>query len=294
MHIRPTSADDAGALLALVHACDMAAVGFPDFDLSEVEYALKAPFTMVAQEPGGPIEGWVFIDPAGDGRDWLDLYAHPEYGQAARRPLLEMALERIRERGTQARAGAVPTETGWIAALEEAGFQFLKQYARMGIDLPADVAPVTGVEVRPVRQEELRDFHRVLDTAFRDAADHNHRTYEQWMDRWINDQTVHWDEWLVAFVEGALAGVLQSKAGDEGWVQNLGVLREHRRRGVGRALLREALRIYTAKGYAKAGLGVDLKNPTQAIKLYTSVGMTASYRANIYTLEPVGAAGPSA
>ena len=69
-------------------------------------------------------------------------------------------------------------------------------------------------------------------------------------------------------------------------MQNLGVLREHRRRGVGRALLGQALRIYSAKGYPTAGLGVDLKNPTQAIQLYTSVGMTASYRANIYGLEP--------
>ena len=32
----------------------------------------------------------------------------------------------------------------------------------------------------------------------------------------------------------------------------------------------------------KAGLGVDLANPTQAARLYRAVGMTPQYEANIY------------
>jgi ribosomal protein S18 acetylase RimI-like enzyme len=293
MLIRPTTPADADELLALVHACDLAAVGFPDYDMSEVEHALKAPFTVVAEGPGGTILGWTFIDPGAGQRDWLDLYVHPATGEAARRPLLEAGLRCAKGRGKELRAGAVLTEAAWIAALEEAGFTFLKQHARMTIDLPAATAPVEGVSVRPVSQEELRDFYRVIDTAFRDAPDYNQRTFDQWVQRWITDQTVHWDEWLVAHVDSSLAGVLQSRAGDEGWVQNLAVLREFRRRGVGRALLGEAFRIYAEKGHATAGLGVDLENPTQAIKLYTAIGMTPAYRANIYSLEPVGAAGPS-
>jgi ribosomal protein S18 acetylase RimI-like enzyme len=294
MLFRSTTPADADELLALVHACDVVAVGFPDYDMSEVEHALKGEFTTVAHEPGGRILGWTFVESSSDQRDWLDVYVHPELGLQARRPLLAKALEHIRQRGKPVRSGAVPTETDWIAALEESGFTFLKQHARMGIDLPAAVTPVAGVEVRPVRQEELPHFHRLMESAFLDAGDHNTRTYEQWLARWVDDQTVHWDEWLVAFVDGTLAGALQSKAGDEGWVQNLGVLREFRRRKVATALLGEAFRIYAAKGYPTAGLGVDLTNPTQAIKLYTGVGMAPAYRANIYGLEPVGAAGPGA
>jgi ribosomal protein S18 acetylase RimI-like enzyme len=164
----------------------------------------------------------------------------------------------------------------------------------MTIDLPVAITPVEGVCVRPVSQEELRDFHRVIDAAFRDTPDYTGRSFDEWTERWITDQTVNWKEWLVAHVDGELAGALQSKSGDEGWVQNLAVLREFRRRGVGRALLGEAFRLYMEKGHTKAGLGVDLANPTQAIKLYTGVGMTPAYRANVYFLEPVGAAGPSA
>ncbi len=295
MRIRPTSAEAADELLALVHACDIATVGFPDFDPSDVERALKLPFTMAALDEAGAIVGWAFVDDGGGAeRDWLDLYTHPAHGEAARQPLLEAAMACVRERGRVTRAGAIPTEAGWISALEAEGFAFLKQYARMTIDLPAAVTPTPGVRVRPVRQEELEEFYTVVDTAFLDTPDYNHRTYAQWRERWIDNDTVQWDEWLVAHIDGTLAGALQSRSHDSGWVQNLAVLREHRRRGVGRALLGEAFGIYAAKGHTTAGLGVDLENPTQAIKLYTGVGMTPAYRANVYELKPVGATGAGA
>ena len=94
--------------------------------------------------------------------------------------------------------------------------------------------------------------------------------------------TVSFDEWL----DGEVAGALQSADGgeesDEGFVKYLGVLRSYRKRGVGEALLRRALAIHAAKGRPKAGLGVDLANPTDAASLYLKVGMTALYRANVY------------
>jgi hypothetical protein len=47
-------------------------------------------------------------------------------------------------------------------------------------------------------------------------------------------------------------------------------------------LLCHAFAVYAAKGRTHAGLGVDLENPTQAVRLYLAVGMTPLYRANIY------------
>jgi mycothiol synthase len=69
---------------------------------------------------------------------------------------------------------------------------------------------------------------------------------------------------------------------DGGWVKNLAVLRAYRRRGVGEALLRRAFATYAGKGRTRAGLGVDLANPTQAARLYRAVGMHPLYDANIY------------
>jgi hypothetical protein len=46
--------------------------------------------------------------------------------------------------------------------------------------------------------------------------------------------------------------------------------------------LRRAFATYAGKGRTKAGLGVDLDNPTEAARLYRAVGMTPQYAANIY------------
>lgn len=284
--IRPATEADADDLLALVHASDMAAIGFPDFEPDDVTAGLSGPVSVVAVGPDREIKGWGFLDNTTQGsRDFLEVYVHPADGLPCQRPLLAYLLERVESRGNSARAGAVPKETEWIASLKAAGFTFVKQYARMGIDLPAPPQPpVDGVAVRPVGQDELPEFHRIIDTAFRDTPDYQPRTYEQWRSRFVDGHEVNWDEWLVGVVDGRAAGVLQSKASasPEGWVQNLAVLREFRRRGVGRALLAEAFRIYGSKGYLKAGLGVDLANPTEAVKLYTGVGMEPMYLADNY------------
>jgi mycothiol synthase len=68
----------------------------------------------------------------------------------------------------------------------------------------------------------------------------------------------------------------------EGWVKNLAVLRGHRKSGIGGALLRTAFAAYAAKGRTAAGLGVDLTNPTGAYQLYTGVGMTVVFAADVY------------
>lgn len=284
--VRPTTNEDAEDLLALVHASDMVAVGFADFDPSDVQEALKGPCSVVATGPQGEIMGWGYLENATQGeRDFVEVYVHPEGGLPAQRPLLAQLMTQVAARGKKARAGAIPNELSWISSLEAAGFEFVKQYARMRIDLPVAL-PASDLQVRPVAREELPDFYRVIDTAFQDTPDYLPSSYENWRERYVDDHEVDWDEWLVCTVDGALAGVLQSRAGDEGWVKNLAVLREHRRRGVGRALLSAAFTAYAAKGRTEAGLGVDLANPTEAIKLYTGVGMTPAYRANIYEKAP--------
>ncbi|MET0426139.1 MAG: GNAT family N-acetyltransferase [Actinoplanes sp.] len=302
---RPTLAD-VPAILQLVHACDIASVGEPDFTAEEVREALTEPNTdlatdvWVALDPSGRLSGWAYPDNAnGDDRDFIEVYVWPESGLPALRPLLELLLARVTERGREfghepytVRAGAIPTETAYIEALADAGFAFLKQHARMQMSLagvsPAAPEPPPGVVVRPVRPDdepEMRAFHGVIEQAFLDS-DHHSTDYETWRKQVSNESVVSWDEWFVAEVDGTIAGVLQSSDGgaedNEGWVKRLAVLREHRKRGIGEALLRRAFAVYAAKGRDRAGLGVDLANPTKAARLYHAVGMTPLYQANIY------------
>ncbi|MEV4704132.1 GNAT family N-acetyltransferase [Actinoplanes sp. NPDC049316] len=302
---RPTL-DDVPEILALARASDMAAVGEPDFTADDVREALTGPNTdmsrdcWVALDPDGAILGWAFPhNPAGGDRDFLEVYVWPERGLPAQRPLLELILQRAAERGTEfghspytVRAGAVPTEEPWIAALTDAGFAFIKQHARMTMSLdgvsPEPPQPPAGVIVRPVRADdeaEMRRFHATIEEAFRDT-DHQATGYDTWRERLAAESSVSYDEWFVGEVDGEWAGVLQSSDSSVedgiGYVSYLGVLRPYRRRGVGEALLRRAFATYAAKGRSTAGLGVDLANPTRAARLYRAVGMHPLFEANIY------------
>lgn len=58
-----------------------------------------------------------------------------------------------------------------------------------------------------------------------------------------------------------------------GYVSALGVRRPWRHRGLGLALLRNALRAFRARGMTRAGLDVDGENLTGAVRLYERAGM---------------------
>jgi ribosomal protein S18 acetylase RimI-like enzyme len=302
---RPTLAD-VPEILKLAHASDIAAVGEPDFTADEVREALTGPNTEPAEDcwlaldEHGEIVGWAYPDNATGGeRDFVEVYVWPQRGEPALGHLLELMLHRVAERAKKfghdpitVRAGAIPTEKQWIETLAGAGFEFLKQNARMAMSLegvPATAPePPPGVTVRPVDpddEDEMRRFHATIEEAFRDS-DHRATDYPTWREQVAAESSVSYDEWFVGAVDGELAGVLQSSNSGlddgEGWVKFLAVLRPYRRKGVGAALLRRAFASYAGKGRVKAGLGVDLDNPTQAARLYRAVGMTPQYEANIY------------
>ena len=67
-----------------------------------------------------------------------------------------------------------------------------------------------------------------------------------------------------------------------GWVDVLGTRREHRRKGLGDALLRYAFRELYRRGARRIGLGVDSENPTGATRLYERAGMRVASQSDVY------------
>ncbi|SCL27416.1 Acetyltransferase (GNAT) domain-containing protein [Micromonospora nigra] len=301
---RPTL-DDVPAILTVVHAADTFAIGHPDFTAEDVADALTANFHDPARDawlvtaPDGVVVAWATIDnPTGVGREFVEVYVDPDRAAALRAPLLDRQLRRVAERaaerglpGLTARCARYAPEERWAGELAEAGFTLVKRYVRMTrplADLPAEPPPPAGVTVRPLRagdEADLRTVHRIIDTAFRDTADHEPLDFDRWRAN-IPHHGRDWDEWFVAEVDGLPAGALQSTGQaldqDSGWVRALAVLPAYRRRGVGAALLWRAFATYAAKGRAHAGLGVDLSNPTVPVTLYRSVGLAEVFWTDMY------------
>jgi mycothiol synthase len=294
---RPSTLRDVPAILDIVQASDIALTGEPEWTVEEVVETLTAPNHDPAHdswlaELDGTAVGWAYLDnPTRANVDNVEVYARPGH-PSLYDPLLDLALVRVAERARDAghaevtiRAGTISSEAAYIATLTSAGFGFIRRHARMRVALDRNRSP-GDARIRPVRSDdrkEMRRFHEVLAIGFDHTPGHV-PGYETWRDTLRDD---HWDEWLVGTGEaGAIVGVLQSSdqslANNEGWVKNVAVVPEQRGAGLGKALLRTALAVYAAKGRRWAGLGVDVSNPTGAYRLYTAIGMTPVYEADVY------------
>ena len=80
-------------------------------------------------------------------------------------------------------------------------------------------------------------------------------------------------------IVGALVGSPRSEENPEyGYVDQLGVGRSHRRRGIARALLLESFCEFHRRGKRGVHLHVDTRSPTGATHLYERAGMTSAPR----------------
>lgn len=296
---------DAGPILAVVRANDQATLGFADFTLSDVEHQLGEPGTSpeqdhwVVTDAAGRIVTWGYLaNPYGREIEELDVYDAPGTPPRVRAAVLDALLRRIAERARAAGAthrvagaGAAVGDAVWADLLLERGFERLRRFAQMRIDLaPGRARPVppAGVSVRgfdPGREQDWRDFHAVVDTAFADHWGHEPTTLAAFRARVEASPDPDYAQWWFADVDGRPVGALQStqQSVDDGggWIRHLAVLPGHRGRGIARTLLLHAFAAFAEAGRSWAGLGVDTASPTGAYRLYESVGMSPHYEADM-------------
>ena len=67
----------------------------------------------------------------------------------------------------------------------------------------------------------------------------------------------------------------------DGWILTVGVLKNHRKMGVGRALIADCMRWFDEHGTTTVRLGVDAEN-RDALDLYTSLGFEVAWENYIY------------
>ena len=181
-----------------------------------------------------------------------------------------------------AKLACYPSESDVRAVLAELGFVEDRRFWRMIVEHDGPAEPVRlpdGYSLRVVRADVEADLHQlfeVANTCFADHYDFTPLPFDQWWEV-LSGETEDPTQWLFVERDGEPAGY--ARGSDRyateglGYVASLGVLREHRGRGLAGALLRARFADDRDRGRSGTLLHVDSANPTGAIRVYESAGM---------------------
>jgi ribosomal protein S18 acetylase RimI-like enzyme len=138
-----------------------------------------------------------------------------------------------------------------------------------------------GVVIRSVdleNQKDLTDWHYVQQTSFADNFGFTPKDFDTWVKRVQEDQFIPSDGIYLLYVDEKPSGFIWTDYMDafdkRGFISYVGVVKEHRGKGLGQALLAAALARFSRKGYDKAELGVDTQNASNALRVYEKMGFT--------------------
>lgn len=196
-------------------------------------------------------------------------------------------LERLaRGRGLPALSAVVPeTDAAACAAYERAGYALSREVWRMWAQHdrePPEPAFPAGITVRTYAPDDDEEVHSLLDEAYLGWDDaYVPVPHATWLSSMTSDPDFDAECWFLAEHDDELAGACLNWR--QGWVKDLAVRAEWRRRGLGEALLRHTFRELWLKGVPRLGLKVDSTNATGAPRLYERLGFVTDRRYLIFT-----------
>lgn len=149
------------------------------------------------------------------------------------------------------------------------------------VDIPETQLPV-GLKFRPAKPEDYPKVWRASKEAFRGKPWFNEARYEEkYYDSWRSAPSFMPEYWRVAWDGGEVAGMAQNYVAfdanrafnrDRGHTQSLFVMPKWRKRGLGRALLSESLKMMRDEGLKEASLDVETQSTSGELQLYESMG----------------------
>jgi mycothiol synthase len=225
----------------------------------------------------------------------------PEFrGRGIGRKLVERALESHRKRGTKVvDAWAQSDRLACVRLFEGFGFKSVRLTSMMKrslMDLGSDAQEVADVDIREMRVDddgEVALLNRLDNEAFREHFNYRPKSIEEtkyalFEMPWFKVQKVFFaclhDEPVGYAVAGVDVGLNEEKKVEYGWVLDVGVLKSHRRIGVGTTLMFHSMRWLRSQGMRDALLYVDDTNPTEAMRLYKKLGFKVLRKNLIYRL----------
>lgn len=314
--VRRPRPEDCGAIADLINASAQDVIGADATTADDVRSDLNDPTRNLDDE------NWLVFDDGNHLAASLVLYEYPPYttfafhghvhpaylGRGIGAYLLDTIEYRARREMHRAADGErVALQTGvWsenVAAhrlLESRGFSHVRDFRRMEIDVTTEPPQPVLSDALAIRSiERGRDenaLYETMEAAFADHWGFAPMPFDEFVYYEI-EGVPDFDPTLVFLAtsgeEVAGAAICQpSHHGDDtlGWVSSLGVRREWRGQGIGRALLLHAFGEMHRRGKRMAGLTVDASSLTGADRLYERAGMHEVRRTYVYEkeLRPAG------
>jgi mycothiol synthase len=173
-----------------------------------------------------------------------------------------------------------------VRIIQELGWMHIRSYYRMETDLeaaPEVQALPEGITIRPYDPEtETEAVYRCFVDSFRDHFGFVEQPFEHGFNEFkhnlIEEPGYNPNFWFVAVADGQIVGIslcrpIDAEDAEMGWVNELGVRREWRKKGIAFALLKHSFAAFYTRGQKRAGLGVDASSLTGALRLYQRAGM---------------------
>jgi mycothiol synthase len=293
--VRPPEPTDAEGIFDLISAYNNAMVGMADCTLGDVADCIV--------EPGFDrmTDGWLVLAadglPVGYGTAFAKIPSNVVGIEVtAQDPsvagwLYEQTMERAQEMGRRGGHAEVVVDAFAYRAdgllrglLSDHDFVSGTTYRRMRIDhtgpVASPVAPAGVVLRRGIYDDSTRRIaHEVITECLRGQFGFAPAPHDVWIETRESSSTFDWSQLVLLEIDGKAVAVREgSNAFAEtencGHIAMLGVLEQYRGRGLARFLLRDAFAVDAAAGRAGTNLLVDTNNPTPALELYLSVGMT--------------------
>ncbi len=298
--IKHPTLEDAQAITDLVSLCDIEDIGEPDITLSDVLDMWKSiPIdtdVWIAVSETNEIIGYGFVEVTGANRMDTCVFVHPQFKNQGIGSLL---LKKVEERahvlakgkdGEQKLMNQISfTNTAARKLVEDRGYQFTRLYERMKIQLggqPNQHHLPEGITVRsfqPDHDEET--LFSIYDETFQDAWGYTKKDFSTWISQKKGDG---YDPslWFLVWKDSKPVGFLMSRMQDDGiFIDLLGVKREYRKLGIGKALLFHTFGIAYQRNQKMILLYVDSDSLTNANRLYKQVGMSPHSQTAVYMKE---------
>jgi ribosomal protein S18 acetylase RimI-like enzyme len=278
MKVRSASVADLAAITDLQLRWDVAAFGAPEHDEGEVREELdhigsfdddsRVVFDgeqLIAAAWQWSTEATILVDP--------DVDPTPVYAELL--PWFEL-------RRTPA-LPALSTDQRLRSALADRGWRYTKSVFELLRATGSDWAIPEprwddGITVRDYRSVDGPAVHHLIyvDADWAGVPGHHRRELAEWLGIFVTEVTeaTEADHQVLAWRGDRLVGVAMGRmySGNVGWIAQLAVAIDERGRGLGRALLLEALRRRAVAGAVELGLGVVADNQ-KALQLYLDVGL---------------------